>query len=182
MATKKFPSILAVVNDMVSREEKAIKDAQEEVPLPNISFPGFYYEFEMFQAEDAFTEKLSDIERAHTETVEEIAIEMNQHLELMMRASWGWEGGSRDIVDSGELLRSGGAIVSGDSIEISYQSPYANLVHYGGYIQPYGNQNISKVYIPGRPWIAATLGEANGPIAPFDWKESYQTKMSQKAR
>lgn len=181
MSKTKFPNVLAVVNDMVAQEARAIKEAeQQKLPIPVVSFPGFYYEFEMSQAEAAFSADLADIQRAHTETVGEIAFEMNQHLQAMMRASWGWDGGARDIVDSGELLRSGGATVSGDTIEISYQSDYANLVHYGGYIQPYGNQNIQRVYIPGRPWISATLGEANGPIAPFDWKRSYQEKMAQK--
>ena len=68
------------------------------------------------------------------------------------------------VYSSGRLLRSGEVrVVNGSSgIEISYDVPYAGLIHYGGYITPYGSSSQQKVYIPPRPWIAAVLNGENG--------------------
>jgi phage gpG-like protein len=77
---------------------------------------------------------------------------------------WAWNtGGARDIVDTGELKASLSVAINGDTVDISYNTPYASFVHNGGYIQPYGNQRIDAVYLPGRPWIDATL-YGNGPV------------------
>lgn len=79
-------------------------------------------------------------------------------------SAWAWNtGGARDIVDTGELKASLSVAINGDTIDISYGVPYASFVHNGGYIQPYGNQKIDAVYLPGRPWIDATL-YGNGPV------------------
>jgi len=73
--------------------------------------------------------------------------------------------GGSDIVESGNLLRSKNITLndSGDII-ISYDVPYANLVHYGGYINVYGSNN--KVFIPGRPFIEAALTSGYGLTPP----------------
>lgn len=74
--------------------------------------------------------------------------------------SRGWESGP--IIDSGELLRSSRVERSGDVIRLLNDVPYAALIHYGGYVQPYGNPNARPVYIPGRPWIEGVL-KGGGP-------------------
>ena len=115
-----------------------------------------------------------DLQRAHEEAVRSLAGPISEYLQAMMSAGWGWSDGARDIVDTGELMNSGQVTVSGDNIVIQYSADYANLIHYGGYIQPYGNLNIEKVYIPGRPWISATFGLAQGPLPPFDIGAAYE--------
>jgi len=88
--------------------------------------------------------------------------------------------GMRNIVDTGALR---------DSLRIKtkfmqtkvqtvivYGAPYANLVHYGGAITPYGNRNASTVLLPARPWVEATLTGGNG-IAKYDLKGIYQAQV-----
>lgn len=65
--------------------------------------------------------------------------------------------GTDDIVLSGRLLSSQSVTVNGSSIDISYSVPYAALVHYGGYITPYGSENASRIYLPPRPWVTNVL-------------------------
>ena len=95
-----------------------------------------------------------------------------------MEASWAWEGGAgRDIIDTGELRDSLSITIGSDGqFEINYSSPYAKLVHYGGYIMPYGNNRIEKVFIPGRPWIQAVL-EGGGPVPQFDFESHYREHL-----
>lgn len=75
---------------------------------------------------------------------------------------WNTNSGISDIYLSGELLTSVNIGTDLNGINISYDAPYASLIHYGGYIVPYGNQNASKVYVPPRPWISAVLNGTNG--------------------
>jgi hypothetical protein len=71
---------------------------------------------------------------------------------------WAERNGTSDIIDSGELLNSSRVNVTSNSrISIQYDVPYAALVHYGGYIRPYGNQNADLVYLPPRPWVQTVL-------------------------
>ena len=44
--------------------------------------------------------------------------------------------------------------MQGNSLVISYDVPYANLVHFGGYVVPYGNSFAERVFIPARPWTS----------------------------
>lgn len=74
--------------------------------------------------------------------------------------SGGWASGP--IVDSGKLLRSSRVERNGNSIRLLNDVPYAALIHYGGYVRPYGNPNARPVYIPGRPWIEGVL-KGGGP-------------------
>lgn len=83
---------------------------------------------------------------------------------------WSTRNGSQDIIDSGELLRSQEVIYSGSSIRIRYGVPYAALVHYGGYIIPYGNAGARPVYIPPRPWVYDVL---NNQFNGFDLSGVY---------
>ena len=101
-----------------------------------------------------------------------IATDLANSLTLSMKSSvWNWRDGTRDIVDSGDLMNSQSVSWNGSSFDISYGTPYAGLVHDGGYIYPYGNMSANKVYLPGRPWISATL-EGTGPVPKFDFGES----------
>lgn len=114
------------------------------------------------------------LEEAHQEAIRSLQGPLSDYLDAMMSAGWGWSDGSRDIIDTGTLKNSGRVVVTGDNIVVTYSADYANLIHYGGYIQPYGNLNIEKVYIPGRPWISATFGLAPGPLPPFDIGAAYE--------
>lgn len=77
--------------------------------------------------------------------------------EAILDNRWG-DGG---IYDTGELKNSLTIDIQPKGIEVSYNVPYAALQHYGGYIQPYGNLKIDKVYIPGRPWIDTAFQESD---------------------
>ena len=98
-------------------------------------------------------------------------------LDNSVTSQWAWIEGSRDIVDTGRLK---GAleiktIFSKTKVgfQVSYNTPYAAFVHYGGMIKPYGNQNARDVLIPARPWIQAVFDGSHGQpkfdlMAPFD--------------
>ena len=120
----------------------------------------------------------NDLATAHTEAMQSMVPEFADHLDAMMAANWGWTSGARDIIDTGALKNSKSVEYDGDSIVTSYSAPYANLIHNGGYIAPYGNKNIAKVYIPGRPWIMAAYGLANGPLPPYNFAERYEYHFS----
>lgn len=64
---------------------------------------------------------------------------------------------SYQLIDTGRLINSGEVIFNGSQIEIRYDVPYANLIHYGGYIVPYGNRSARPVYIAPRPWVSDVL-------------------------
>lgn len=77
--------------------------------------------------------------------------------EALSSKVWDVPSGLGDIIDSGELYRSQRIEWDEHTINISYDVPYAGLVHYGGYIAPYGRRELGMVYIPARPWIAEVL-------------------------
>jgi phage gpG-like protein len=106
------------------------------------------------------------------EATRDIAAPLTEALNRAMAASWGWSEGARDIIDTGELRDSLEITTMNGDVQIAYSAPYAGLVHYGGYISPYGNANIERVYLPGRPWVTATL-EGNGPVPQFDFDDYY---------
>jgi hypothetical protein len=118
-----------------------------------------------------------DIEGSIKEAVrigtQKLGIELNSKLDEAMESSgWGWTEGTRDIVDTGRLKNSAQINIKEDMIEISYEAPYAAIVHYGGYIQPYGNKNARPVYIPGRPWIESLIN-GDGPIGVVPYEQIY---------
>lgn len=113
------------------------------------------------------------IKDAVNKTITNASVDLKQKLAAAMASSaWGEMG---DIIDSGDLRDSLNLVINGSQIEVSYDSPYANLIHYGGYIVPYGNNKVDKVYIPGRPWVEAVF-TGNGPVDPIDvpdiWNKS----------
>lgn len=109
---------------------------------------------------------------------------LSQALDKAMDAPvWGWTGKEtyrtngdiagtpRNIVDTGKLKASKKIktkyLQNSTQITIEYTAPYANLVHFGGLVQPYGRANRTLVSIPARPWITSTLQGGNG-IEKFD--------------
>jgi len=105
-----------------------------------------------------------------------IAIDLREALNNAMRSQmWPTNSGIADIYDSGALLESGEVTVARNGVIISYSSPYAALVHYGGYINPYGRTN-EKVYLPARPWVEAVLN-GMGMIEPFDFARYYEEEI-----
>jgi len=108
---------------------------------------------------------------------QQISTSLNNSMDLGI---WEWRGSTkrsngsvvsspRNIVDTGALKAS--LFIQSDApdhVSGFYDSPYAKLVHYGGYITPYNNSSAQATYIPGRPWIKAALkGSHGGPPPKF---------------
>lgn len=89
---------------------------------------------------------------------------------------WQTPSGRADIIDSGELLSSGSVTIDQSGVTIAYTAPYAALVHYGGYINPYGNAS-TRVYLPPRPWVESVLF-GGGPVPQFDFVSYYTDEIS----
>ena len=107
----------------------------------------------------------------------ELAKEVEAALTGALKSSvWSWKSGSRDIYDTGKLASSVSVTVTGDGISVSYSAPYANIVHNGGYIQPYGNSSARPVYLPARPWVTSVL-YGDGPVPPFDFDDFIARNM-----
>jgi hypothetical protein len=106
-----------------------------------------------------------------------IATELKASLDEALKSGiWETIGGAADIYDTGELLQSGSVISNGNRIIISYDAPHAALVHYGGYITPYGNNASEKVYLPPRPWIESVLSGGN-TIEEFNLAKYYEEEI-----
>jgi len=96
--------------------------------------------------------------------------------------TWPYGGESRDIVESGRLRSSlqikTQFLQTKTTFKIVYAVPYAGIIHYGGMIKPYGNQNAADVVIPGRPWVTATLQGTDG-MQKFDMKTPFDKGISE---
>ena len=91
---------------------------------------------------------LKGIELAIRRASERIVVDLKQALDVAIQSPvWMGTLDRVDIYDTGELLNSGSVIINNKGITIAYDAPYAALVHYGGYIHPYGNIT-EKVYLP----------------------------------
>lgn len=120
----------------------------------------------------AFKEGVNDATRR-------VVIDLKAALDEAMRSNtWRVPSGTGDIIDSGALLESGEVRAGPDGVEISYSAPYAALVHYGGYIFPYGNQS-TRVYLPPRPWVDAVL-RGDGPVKGFDLEKYYREEIARR--
>lgn len=105
-----------------------------------------------------------------------IQVDLKEALDQALKSSvWSTKNGSADIFDSGELLSSGSVSISESGITIAYDAPYATLVHYGGYIHPYGNTS-ARVYLPPRPWVESVLN-GGGPVPEFDFPRYYKEEI-----
>jgi len=103
-----------------------------------------------------------------------ISQELPDALNAAMRSDvWGRSrDGDSDIIDTGELSRSLNISMTNNGLTISYDSPYAGIIHYGGYIVPYGNDSLEKVYISPKPWLES-VAFGNGPIPGYDFRDAY---------
>lgn len=121
-------------------------------------------------------EILSGLQRAINRASNKIAIDLKAALDDAMRSPvWPTSAGVADIFETGELMASGSVTVSKNGVTIAYDAPYAALVHYGGYINPYGRAN-TRVYLPPRPWVDAVLNGIGG-IQEFDFATYYQREI-----
>lgn len=118
------------------------------------------------------------VRRAINQASSRIAVDLKVALDAAIRSNV-WDGlqGASDIYDTGELLSSGQVIVDQNGINVFYTAPYASLVHYGGYINPYGNIN-ARVYLPPRPWVDSVLS-GSGPVEAFDFRRYYQEALDE---
>ncbi len=117
---------------------------------------------------------LTGVEEAIKIANEIIAQRLGEALDAAIdSAVWAWGAdGPRDIYDTGKLKASRQISINSNKIVISYNVPYAGIVHFGGYILPYGNPNAKKVYLPARPWVdSVVLG--GGPVPKFDFESIY---------
>lgn len=108
---------------------------------------------------------ITELPKRLQRTPEEMVRILDEVLREAINANvWSTRNGVDDIIDSGKLLNSQSLVYSGSSIQIRYSAPYAALIHYGGYIVPYGNVLARPVYIPPRPWVADVLSGQFGGI------------------
>ena len=173
--SRTYKSFAAASKDLIKMQKEMDKKAGDiidstDYELPGLTLPKIKATLKASNADPL----LAELETQHNKGVQAVKEAIENDLDDMMGASWGWTSGARDIVDTGALRDSKNVTVSGENILISYGEPYAQLIHSGGYIQPYGNKNAAAVYIPGRPWVGAVLGVDNGPLEPTDWQQVYQ--------
>jgi len=115
-------------------------------------------------------------ERAINRASQRIAIELKTALDAaLLSGVWSTPGGTADIYDTGQLLESGTVTSDSTGITVAYSAPYASLIHFGGYIRPYGNVN-SKVYLPARPWVQSVMN-GGGPVPQFDFERYFTEEI-----
>lgn len=116
----------------------------------------------------------SDLRKAANKATDMVIAELGAALDSAMAAStWSWPSGSRDIIDTGALRSSRSIKKAGNGFTIVYNQPYAAIVHYGGYIQPYGNPKAAKFYFPPRPWVDSVLN-GGGQVPQFDFESAFR--------
>ena len=81
-------------------------------------------------------------------------------------------GSPRNLIDEGNLRRNSSWEMTGKyQAKFTWSSDYANLMHEGGWIYPWGNKNARSI-IPARPWTRAVLGTENvSAIKPFPFQK-----------
>ena len=166
-----------IVNDV----KRALEEAENEMIRTNIDdvvingslkIPGLTLQIDASKAIKITMDAIEDSVRRWQEIVSrEILVYLNEAM-----SSTAWPSGT-DIIDTGELRDSVSISISGSNIEVSYDVAYANLVHYGGYIMPYGNTRANMVYIEGRPWAESVLF-GGGPFKQYDYAEAYSRALS----
>jgi phage gpG-like protein len=117
------------------------------------------------------------LKAAISRATQRIAVDLKQALGDALRSGvWSTRTGAADIYETGELLTSGSVAVNENGLTIAYDAPYAALVHFGGYIHPYGNTS-TKVYLPPRPWVQSVLN-GGGPVPQFDFQQYYTQEIT----
>lgn len=116
----------------------------------------------------------ADVRKAVNKVTDIVIDELGDLLDkAMMAAVWSWTDGPRDIIDTGKLKSSRSITKVGNGFTIKYDQPYAALVHYGGYIQPYGNPKAAKFYYLPRPWVEEVLN-GGGRVEQFDFESAFE--------
>lgn len=129
--------------------------------------------------------------------IELVRIDLKKALDINMhRIVWNWPNDTlrrngkkateiRNIVDTGalkgSLVMTSKAHARGGLIKITYNSPYANIVHWGGAMQPYGNRFAGTKILPARPWVLATLNGSRS-LKKFDIGRRMQKTISAEFR
>ena len=162
-------NVLDDYEDLFKKTTQELNDIS--LPIPNLGISLKVTGLDKVKKPFVVLEK--QIKKAHTKAVRLLAEELSKALDEAMESSvWNWTSDTRDIVDTGELKKSKKIVVTSDSdIHIFYGTDYAAIVHYGGYFNPYGNQN-AKMFYPGRPWVTSLI-EGGGPIDRFDFGKIY---------
>jgi hypothetical protein len=119
-----------------------------------------------------FDYRISSLKKRYLRSLQ---LELKTALDNAMSASV-WGENSTDIIDTGELQSSLQIKISGDRLDIGYYADYAALVHYGGYVLPYGNPNAARVYIAGRPWVESVLFDG-GPVDRYDFQALWERTL-----
>ena len=168
----RFTSNIKDVQAQVQAELERRVDSLKPEELTVFDLSGVYVDFKCTMDSPSI-DLNAYVDQILLKATSQVFKELGEQLQANMRAGgWGWIDGTRDIVDTGELMNSQSITVTGFSVSIAYDSPYASITHYGGYIYPYGNQNATRVYLPARPWITATI-EGGGPVPVFDFYDAY---------
>ena len=137
---------------------------------------------------------------AHIKAMGAVEKALKPALDAAINSMWAWNGNPiwrdgtqpgnpRDIVHTGKLRDSLSTktrfLKTKSDIAISYKTPYAAFMYYGGAMQPYGNPNAATVLIPGRPWIEAIMNGTHGQekfdyIKIFNdtWNDEFQKRIS----
>lgn len=153
------------------RPRKMETEGVLEVPVMTGCIFGLPLQFESESEQaDIDTKAIQEMMEKRIESVSgELVASISEALQSALKSSvWSWRGGSRDIYDTGELASSGSVTFTSGRLEVTYKAPYAQIVHDGGYIFPYGNTAARPVYLPGRPWIRSVL-YGGGPVDRFDF-------------
>lgn len=137
-------SINKLINE-IERRAKVVKEAGTFQVKADIAYPNFDFELD--------TDAVKDIQRDLEASIGSFCSYMSTDLKVKLDASIEAYG----VVDTGALKNSLIIETTQNSVDISYNVPYAALQQYGGYILPYGNRDAQPVYITPRPWLDAVL-------------------------
>ena len=137
-------SINKLINE-IERRARIVKEAGTFQVKADIAYPNFDLNVD--------TDAVKDLQRDLEASVGSFCSYMSTDLKVKLDASIEAYG----VVDTGALKNSLIIETTQNSVDISYNVPYAALQQYGGYVLPYGNRNAQPVYITPRPWLDAVL-------------------------
>lgn len=109
-------------------------------------------------------------------TMNIICNDLMAELDNAMEATvWPWYNDTRDIIDTRELQESGRCEFdpTTNSIVVSYDADYAEIVHFGGVISSPVAPGVDIIY-PARPWVEAVV-YGGGPVPRFDFQKEFNS-------
>lgn len=168
-----------IINDIERQVRQACSEFTKEIndvqtPDTNITGVLGMPSISIQVSGNAYDSIMQQINESISEWKQIIATDLLSRLNLAMSSNL-WNNG--DLIDTGNLRDSVSINITSTGVQISYDAPYANLIHYGGYIVPYGNTNIDKVYIPASPWAQSVIF-GDGPFEAYDYQEAYAIALS----